>query len=92
MHNISVVACLRHPVLAFGLICISIAATAQRANAPTTQPANRPDTALSLDQCIAYALKNQPTVNQAQISVAIAHANNKINTAGWLPRQASRAT
>jgi len=78
MHNISVVACIRHSVLAYCLVCISIAAIAQ--------PANRADTALTLDQCIAYALKNQPTVNQAQISVAIAHANNKINTAGWLPQ------
>jgi len=94
MHNISVVACLRHPVLAFGLVCISIAATAQPGNRSNAQPASRPpaaqpagpDTALTLDQCITYALKNQPTVNQAQISIAIAHANNRIATAGWLPQ------
>src|ERR1051325_7756895 len=78
MHNISVVIRLRHSALVICLAGISIAAIAQ--------PASRPDTALTLDQCIAYALKNQPTINQAQISVAIAHANNKINTAGWLPQ------
>ncbi|MBS1662058.1 MAG: TolC family protein, partial [Bacteroidetes bacterium] len=62
------------------LICISIAAFAQSGAVPDTGQA------LTLDQCVAYALKHQPTVNQAQINVAITRATNAINTAGWLPQ------
>ncbi|HXO77054.1 MAG TPA: TolC family protein, partial [Puia sp.] len=65
-------------VLNIFLICISIAAF--------SQPGNQPDTALTLDQCISYALKNQPTINQAIINVAITRATNAINTSGWLPQ------
>lgn len=41
---------------------------------------------LTLDQCIAYALKNQPAIRQSVIGVSIAHATNAINLAGWLPQ------
>ena len=37
--------------------CISIAVY--------SQPSNRTDTALTLDQCVDYALKHQPFINQA---------------------------
>jgi len=71
---------LKRFVLNSGLICISIAAFAQ--------PGSQPDTAqaLTLDQCLTYALKNQPIINQAVINVAITRATNAINTAGWLPQ------
>jgi len=42
--------------------------------------------ALTLDQCVAYALKHQPLVNQAVIGQAIVRATNAINTSGWLPQ------
>ena len=41
---------------------------------------------LTLDQCIAYALKNQPAVNQALIGIKVAKTTNAINLAGWLPQ------
>src|ERR1700754_243342 len=65
-------------VLNIFLICISIAAF--------SQPGNQPDTALTLDQCISYALKNQPTINMAIINVAITRSNNAIAISGWLPQ------
>jgi outer membrane protein TolC len=71
---------LKRLLLSSSLTCISIAAF--------SQPGNQPDTAqaFTLDQCVAYALKNQPTINQALINVAITRATNAINTAGWLPQ------
>jgi outer membrane protein TolC len=41
---------------------------------------------MSLDACIAYALKNQPALNQSLVNIAIARATNKISLAGWLPQ------
>src|ERR1700754_3079978 len=71
---------LKRLLLSSSLTCISIAAF--------SQPGKQPDTAqaLTLDQCVAYALKHQPTINQALINVAITRATNAINTAGWLPQ------
>jgi len=53
-----------------------------------SQPGNVPDTgqALTLDQCVNYALKHQPGVNQALINIAITKTTNSINLAGWLPQ------
>jgi outer membrane protein, multidrug efflux system len=52
------------------------------------QSTTLPDTtrSLTLDQCIAFALKNQPALNQALINVSIAKATNNINLSGWLPQ------
>ena len=41
---------------------------------------------LSLKDCIAYALKNQPSYNQAHIDEAIANLNKNIALSGWLPQ------
>lgn len=76
-------AALKHIVLSGSLLCTSIIAF--------TQSVVRPDTsqipsALTLDQCITYALKNQPMINQSIINVAITRANNAIATSGWLPQ------
>jgi len=78
MLNTVMVSFSKHLVLNVGLICISIAAF--------SQSGNQPDTALTLNQCVDYALKNQPTINQAIINVAITRATNAINTSGWLPQ------
>jgi outer membrane protein TolC len=43
-------------------------------------------TTLTLDQCINYALKNQPAMNQSLINQSIAKTNNAINLSGWLPQ------
>jgi outer membrane protein TolC len=41
---------------------------------------------LTLKQCIDYALKNQPALQQAAINVSIAHATNNISLSGWFPQ------
>ncbi len=47
---------------------------------------------LTLEQCIAYALKNQPAVNQAKVGIGIAKTTNAINLSGWLPQVNAGAT
>lgn len=41
--------------------------------------------AYTLEQCINYALQNQPAVNQSHLDEEIARANRAIAIAGWLP-------
>ena len=78
MSKIAEVTLKRLTVSIIFLCCLSIAAI--------SQPVNKADTALSLDQCVEYALKHQPLINQAIVNVAIARATNAINTSGWLPQ------
>lgn len=68
------------------LSLISIAGQAQGQG--QTQARNPPvaDSALTLDQCVAYALKHEPLINMAMVNQAITTANNRIATAGWLPQ------
>lgn len=68
--------------LVLGSIWISMSVTV------FAQAGNGKDTAgaLTLEQCVDYALKHQPVVNQAVIGVAIVRAINAINTSGWLPQ------
>lgn len=40
----------------------------------------------TLYQCVGYALEHQPSINQAQLNIAIARANNAINISSWLPQ------
>jgi outer membrane protein TolC len=53
-----------------------------------SQMPNQPvaDSALTLDQCVAYALKHEPLINMALVNQAITTAGNRIATAGWLPQ------
>lgn len=44
------------------------------------------DSALTLDQCVAYALKHEPFINMAIVNQAITNANNRIAVSGWLPQ------
>src|SRR6202000_1051354 len=60
------------------LTSISIAAFAQ--------PQPPADSAYTLDQCVAYALKHEPFINMSIVNVAIVKATNAINTSGWLPQ------
>lgn len=62
-------------------ICLSMVVRAQSPGQPDTSQQQ-----FTVDQCIAYALKHEPTVNMAMINVAITRATNAINTAGWLPQ------
>ena len=49
-------------------------------------------TVLSLADCIRFALKNQPALNQALIDESIARTNNAIALSGWLPQVNGTAT
>src|ERR1700761_5658754 len=60
------------------LFFVSIAGNAQ--NQPVA------DSALTLDQCVAYALKHEPFINMAIVNQAITVANNRIAISGWLPQ------
>jgi outer membrane protein TolC len=46
---------------------------------------------LALTDCIRYALKNQPALNQAYIDEAIARTNNAIAFSPWLPQVSGSA-
>src|SRR5579871_6392702 len=63
-----------------GLFSFSLGANAQNGNAVDTSQN------LTLEQCIQYAIKHQPAVNQALIGIPIARATNAINLSGWLPQ------
>lgn len=41
---------------------------------------------LTLNDCLRFALKNQPAINQAYIDAAIACTNNTIALSAWLPQ------
>lgn len=56
-----------------------------------SQPANSADSALTLDQCIAYALKHQPYINQAVVNQAIVRTTNQINLSSWYPQVNAQA-
>jgi len=40
----------------------------------------------SLNECLRYALKNQPALNQSYIDESIARTNNAIGFSSWLPQ------
>lgn len=46
---------------------------------------------LTLRQCVAFALKNQPTVRQAAIDEALNEKNIRISLSQWLPQVTSSA-
>jgi outer membrane protein TolC len=57
-----------------------------------SQPAGQAaDSALTLRQCIDYALKHQPLVNQALVNEAIVRTTNQINLSGWYPQVNAQA-
>jgi outer membrane protein len=51
-----------------------------------SQPSLPPDKPLTRQECVAFALQNQPLVRQARIDEEITKAENKIALAGWLPQ------
>ena len=56
-------------------------------NIPTsnTVPINT-SSYFTLQQCIDYALLNQPGLNKTLIDIDIAKTTNAINLSGWLPQ------
>ena len=49
-------------------------------------------TVLTLHDCVKFALKNQPALNQSLIDESIASTNNKLAFSGWLPQVTGAAT
>ncbi len=47
---------------------------------------------LTLSDCIRFALKNQPALNQSLIDESIARTNNALGLSGWLPQVTGAAT
>lgn len=41
---------------------------------------------MTLNDCLRYAMSNQPALKQSYIDEKIAHVNNRINLSGWLPQ------
>jgi outer membrane protein TolC len=56
-----------------------------QAPAPDARPGDTSQS-LTLEQCITYALQNQPAIKQSLIGVSIARTTNAINLSGWLPQ------
>jgi outer membrane protein TolC len=69
---------LRDSVLFASLAAWSLSARAQT-SADSVQD-------LTLGQCVDYALKHRPTVQQSLIGINLARTSNAINLAGWLPQ------
>jgi outer membrane protein TolC len=53
-----------------------------------SQNAERSDSVhyFTLEQCIRYALQNQPALNQSMLNIDVAKTTNAINLSGWLPQ------
>jgi len=85
-HTFSLIAC---------LCFFSMYSSAQQTNGTGSIPGadnvtnNSNDTGvqiLTLKDCLKYALKNQPALNQSYIDEAIARKNNQIALSTWLPQ------
>jgi len=55
-------------------------------NTVSAQKSDSLQTRLTLDECILYALKNQPSIHQAFLDELITSENVKISLSGWLPQ------
>jgi outer membrane protein len=58
--------------------------------APVLGLAQPADTAVTLRDCVAFALRNQPVVRQADIDAQINEKNIRIGLADWLPQISSQ--
>jgi outer membrane protein TolC len=73
--------------LLLGLLLLAPAWVRAQPTAPPT-----PNGQLSLDQCLQFALQNQPVLRQARIDEETNEANIRIGLAGWLPQINLNAT
>ncbi|RYG06249.1 MAG: TolC family protein [Chitinophagaceae bacterium] len=72
------------PVFLLGLALLLLGN--HRLFAQDTKPGPAVADSLTLQECIDYALKNQPTVRQSSIDQEIAERDIKINLSGWYPQ------
>ncbi|UOR04065.1 TolC family protein [Hymenobacter aerilatus] len=73
----------RHWLAALAMLLVLHGASAQPTTAPVGQPL--PPNA-TLDQCVEFALRNQPLVRQSQLDERIADRNVRIGLSYWLPQ------
>lgn len=71
------------------LLLAPLWAQAQSTVSTPPRPSGGP---LTLEQCLQYALQNQPVVRQARIDEETNEANIRIGLAGWLPQIGINAT
>lgn len=71
--------------LLFFLFLTTLHTYAQQQGTTGNEAKNLKDS-LTLTECIRYALREQPAINQAEIDLRIARANNAIGISGWLPQ------
>lgn len=71
------------PSLVYFLLIVFITGPVLKAKAQGSQPVSD---SLTLQDCIQYALKNQPYVQQALIDQEIAERDIKIGLSGWYPQ------
>ena len=67
-------------ILVISIICTSFSTRAQNKSA-----SGAPEI-FNLDQCIVFALQNQPAVKQSLLEVSIVKKANTINLSSWLPQ------
>lgn len=68
------------------LLAIVVGVVAPLLGNAQNSPAKDTVPLFTLEQCISYAMQNQPGINQAVISQAIAKTTNEIALSGWLPQ------
>jgi outer membrane protein TolC len=66
----------------FTVLMFGLSSNAYSQNSPPVDSAG----SFTLEQCISYALKNQPVLNQSIVNQSIAKTSNAINISGWLPQ------
>ena len=69
------------PLLLF--FCTGMSAASSQTTYDSTQSSIE---TLTLEECLNYALKHQPAINQSLIGISIAKTTNTINLSGWLPQ------
>jgi outer membrane protein TolC len=89
----------RLPVLFFLFLCIHV--SAQQNNVQSSNPKLKSEREIGLDttssnltlnDCLRYALKNQPALNQSYLDEAIARASNRVAQSAWLPQVGGAGT
>lgn len=67
--------------MGFLLICFAAHATSAQTQLPDTLGKT-----YTLNECISFALQNQPAVRQAMLDEEITHREIKANLSGWMPQ------
>jgi len=75
----------------FPLLCLTCLCDFSANAQQNINPKKGDELLMTLNDCVHYALKNQPTVNQNRIDEAIADYNKKIALTSWMPQATASA-